>query len=157
MAVFVLHLSVVLASCASVVLQFTFIVFSMSMSGMPNKAYLFLELQRIHHFCLLWWFIFTLHIPNCVIVLLYVFNWTFLFLVAPNYSFVAWNNLLYICKGMFPSLVLSTLYGIVIQTLFDDVFKICCYYQIFGIENNRIYIHCVNMITFFMVLVLLLL
>ena len=63
---------------------------------------------------------------RCVIVvLLYVFNWIFVFLVATNCSFVAlWNDFLYMCKGMmFPLLPVSTLYGSIILTLFDNVFR----------------------------------
>ena len=63
-----------------------------------------------------------LHMPNCVIIiLLYVFNWIFLFFVAANCSFLALgNNLLYKCKGiMFPSLPVSTLCGTIIETWFD--------------------------------------
>ena len=64
--------------------------------------------------------------PNCVvIVLFYDFHWMFLFLVASNCSsFALGNNLLYKCKDiMFPSLPVSTLYGTVIKTWFDDVFR----------------------------------
>ena len=49
----------------------------------------------------------------------------FLFLVAANYSLVVLRkNLLYKSKdNMFPSLPVSTLYGTIIETLFDDVFR----------------------------------
>ena len=47
------------------------------------------------------------------------------FLVATNCSFVSLgNNLLYLCKNiMFPSLLVSILYGTIIETWFDDVFR----------------------------------
>ena len=71
--------------------------------------------------------IFTFHMPNCVIVvLLYVLYWMLLFLIATNWSFVALeNNFLYTHKGiMFPSLPVSTLYGTIIGTWFDNVFRL---------------------------------
>ena len=64
--------------------------------------------------------------PNCIIVVLfYVFNWIFVFLVAANCSFVALaNNFLYMCTDiMFPSLPVSTWYGTIIRTWFDDGFR----------------------------------
>ena len=47
----------------------------------------------------------------------------FLFVVASNCSFATLgNNLLYMCKGiMFHSLLVSTLYGTIIETWFNDV------------------------------------
>ena len=71
-------------------------------------------------------FYFTLHNPNLVIVVqLYIFSLTFEFLVTANSSIVSLgNNFLYVCNGItFPSLPESTLYGAVITTLFDDVFR----------------------------------
>ena len=61
---------------------------------------------------------------NCVIVvLLYVLIGYILFPVATNCPFVALgNNLLYMCKSIiFPLLYVSTLYGTIILTWFDDV------------------------------------
>ena len=116
----------------------------------------FLELQRIYtsfaYYCILFLHYIGLH---CVIIVLsYVFNWMFLFLVTSSCSFVAQgSNLLYKCKGiMFPLLPVSTLCGTVIEIWFDDVFRFSVNYQPYTIENNRNYIHCVNMV-FFMVLV----
>ena len=71
--------------------------------------------------------IVTLHMPNCdTVVLLYLFNWKFMFLVSTNCSSVALgNNLLYRCIGnLFPSLPVSTLYGTIIETWLDDVFRL---------------------------------
>ena len=86
MAVFVLQLLALSVSCVSIVLQFICIMFSVSISGMPNKACLFPGTSKsLHVFCLLLCSIFTLHIPNYVIiVLLHIFNWMFLFLVVAN-------------------------------------------------------------------------
>ena len=133
MAVFVLQLLALSVSYVSIELQFKCIMFSMSMSGMPNKACPFLgATKNLHIFCLLLHYVFTLHMPNWVIiVLLYVFNWMFLFSAAANCSFVSLGNiLLYKCKGtMFPSLPVFTLYGTIIETCFDDTFR-------FGVINN---------------------
>ena len=102
-------------------------MFSVLMSGIPNKGCPFPgTTKKLHIICLLMCSIFTLHMPNCVfIVLLYFFNWIFLFLVAANCSFVGQgNNLLYKCKGiMFPSLPVSTFHGAIIETWFDDTFR----------------------------------
>ena len=53
------------------------------------------------------------------------FNWMILILVTASCSFAdLGNNLLYKCKGiMFPSLPVSTLYGTIIETWFDNVFR----------------------------------
>ena len=78
-------------------------MFNMLMSGIPNKACLFPETtNNLHIFCLLLCCVFTLYMPYCLtVVLLYVFNWMFLFLVAANCSSVAiGNNLLYLWKGI---------------------------------------------------------
>ena len=91
-----------------------------------TKLSCFLELQKSYIFlCLLLCSIFTLHMPNYVIVLLHVFNRMFLFLVAANCSFdTLGNNFLCICKGiMFLSMPVSTLYSNIIRTWFDDVFR----------------------------------
>ena len=47
------------------------------------------------------------------------------YFVVTNCSFVAiGNNLLYNCKGiMFLSLPMSTLYGTIVETWFDNVFR----------------------------------
>ena len=76
-------------------------------------------------FSIVFYFYLT-NMPNCVAIILWcVFNWMFLSLVATNCSFVVLgNNLLYMYKGiMFPSLPVSTLYGIIIEIWFDDVFR----------------------------------
>ena len=85
-------------------------------------------------------------------------NWEFLFLVATNCSFVALeNNVLNSCKSiMFPSLAVSTLYGTIILTWLDDVFRLDVLYWILDIRINRFYIHHVHIIFFFLVLVWLL-
>ena len=96
----------------------------MSMSGMPNNACHFLgTTMNVYIICLIWCSIFTFHFPYCVIVLLFVFNWMFLFLVATSCSFVdLGNNLLYKYKGiMFPSLPVCMLYCTIIETWFDDL------------------------------------
>ena len=96
------------------------------MSGMPNKACTFPgTTKNLHVFSSLLCSMFTLHMPHCVIIFkFYVFNLMFLILVTTNCSFVAkGNNLLYKCKGiMFQSLPVSTLYGTIIETGFDNVF-----------------------------------
>ena len=76
-------------------------------------------------FCLLFCFVFTLHVLYCVIIiLLNVINWMFLFFYAANCFGAGGNNLLYKCKDiMFPSLPLATLYDTIIETWFDDVFR----------------------------------
>ena len=53
---------------------------------MPNKAWLCPgTTKNLHIFCLVLCSMFTLHMPNCVtVVLLFVFHWIFLFLVAAN-------------------------------------------------------------------------
>ena len=111
----------------STVFQFICRMFSVSMSGMPNKACPFPgTTKNLHIFYLLLYSIFTLHMPNCVILLLYVFNWMFLFFVATNcFFFVALgDNLFYKCKSiMFPSLPVSTSYGTITETWFDNVFR----------------------------------
>ena len=100
-------------------------LFSVSLSGMPNKACTFPgTTKNVHIFCLLLCSIFTLHLPNCVIIVLsYVFNWMLLFLVVADCSFVALgNSLVHKCKGiMFLSLPVSTLYGTTIETWLDNV------------------------------------
>ena len=53
---------------------------------------------------------------------------------------------------MFLSLHVYSLYGTIILTWFDIVF-ICYYYWTFAIKLNRIYIHSVNIIFFFLLLV----
>ena len=58
------------------------------MSGMPSKVYHFLVLQRNQIFCLLFCSIFTLHMPNCVIVVRAIP----LFFVATNCSFCTLGN-----------------------------------------------------------------
>ena len=63
--------------------------------------------------------------PNCVHVdQLYIFGLIFIFPVATNCPVVALrNNFLDIYNGiMFPSLPVSTLYGTIILTLFDNRF-----------------------------------
>ena len=49
----------------------------------------------------------------------------FLLSIAASWSFLALgNNLLYKCEGiMFPSLPVSTLYGTIIESWFDNVFR----------------------------------
>ena len=63
------------------------------MSGMPNKACLFPgATKNLHIFCTLLC-LFLHYICQIVLLLmLYIFNWTFLFLVAANCSFVALGN-----------------------------------------------------------------
>ena len=123
----VLHLSALSAFCVSIVLLVVVMMSSFSMSGMLDKACLFPGMtNEFHILSLLLCSIFTLHMPNVVIVvLLYIFNRVFLLLVATNCSFVALgNNVLYMCKHiMFPSLPVSTLYGTIILTRFGDVFR----------------------------------
>ena len=84
----------------------------------------FPELQRSYILlCLLLCSIFTLPMPNCVIFFCFMFLiGLFLFLVATNCSFVALENTFCICVKV-PSLSLSTLYGTIILTWFDDVFR----------------------------------
>ena len=52
---------------------------------------------------------------------------------------------------MFPSLPVSTLYGTVFITLFDDAFKFAVIKDHLLLKRNGIYIHCVNGIFFFLV------
>ena len=79
------------------------------MSGMPNKTCLSWNNKEVTYFLLLLCSIFTLHMPNCfIVVLLYALKGCFYFLLLP---------FLYMCKGMFLSLSVSTLYGTIILTL----------------------------------------
>ena len=69
---------------------------------MPNRAFPFHRTTKKLPFFLLLWCIFTMHISNCVIVvLLYVLNWIFAFLVGANCSFISLGiNILYMCQGI---------------------------------------------------------
>ena len=71
------------------------------------------------HLLFIFVFIFTLHMPNCVnVVLLNVFNWVFLFLVATNCSFVAiGDNLLCMCKALCFHHCLHLLYMVLLLKL----------------------------------------
>ena len=53
---------------------------------------------------------------------------------------------------MFPSLPMSTLYGTINETWFDNDFRFAVITEHLPMKNNRMYIHHVNMIIFFMVL-----
>ena len=80
--------------------------------------------KEMQNFILLLFSILTVHLPNCVIViLLYVLNLIFSFFVAASSSFVdLGNDFLNIWKGiMFPSE--STLYCTTDVAWLDDVFK----------------------------------
>ena len=100
--VFVPQLASSSASSMPVVLQLVVRMFSISISGIPsNNACPFPETTKILHIlCLLSCSNFSVHMPNCVIVVwLYVFSLMFVFLVAANCSIVAWgNNFLYMYK-----------------------------------------------------------
>ena len=126
MAMFVQQLLSVF--CVSIVLQFILIKFSMSMSGMPNKACHFLELQRSYTSFVYYCVLFLLY--TCPIVLS-LFHYTFLiecsyfWLLTIVLLLPQGNVFFYKCKGiMFPSLP-STLFGTctIIETWWDNVFR----------------------------------
>ena len=127
MAVFVLQLSVLSFLCVPIMMQFIFMTLSVSMSGIPNKAFPFPGTTKsLHIFCILLFSNLALHMPSCVIVtLLHVFTLMFLFLVAANCSIVALgNSFLDKCKGIIlQSLSVSTLLDIIPLTWFDNVYK----------------------------------
>ena len=77
----VLYLAALLGMCVPIVLMFFVRMSSISMSEMPSKACPFPGItQKLPIFCLLC-SIFTLHISNCVVVLLYVLTGYFYFLL----------------------------------------------------------------------------
>ena len=110
--VFELQFASVYASSAPIVLHLTVMMFSISISGMPNHACLFLgTTMKLHILCLLLHSNFTLHIPQlCYCCLVICFSLMFVFLVAANCSIVALgNNFFYMYNGtIFPSLPIST-------------------------------------------------
>ena len=136
MTVFVLHLLALSVSCVSIVLKFIVIIFSMSMSGIPKKACLFSATTRNFQIvCLLLCCNFTLHMPNCVtVVLLCVFNCMLLFLLAANCSFVAIGNKFYTCVKTFPSVHVYTLYGTTIEARSGDVFRFAVVTKCFSLK-----------------------
>ena len=85
MAVFVLQLLALLSFlyifCVAV---YMYNMLSMLMSSIPNKVCPFPgTTKNLHIFCLLLFSIFTLHMPNCIIIiLLYVLDVTY-FLLLP--------------------------------------------------------------------------
>ena len=89
------------------------IMLSMSISGIPNKACLFLGTKMNLHILYIIYSIFTLLVPNnCVIVL--CFNWMFLFFGCCQLFFCCpGNHYLYKCKALwnhhFPSLLYHVL------------------------------------------------
>ena len=105
---FVWQLSALSVWCVSIVLQFIYIMFSVSMAGMPKKACPYhVTTNNLHIFCLLLCFYYLTYDQLCYCCSVICFNWMFLFLVAANCSFVAFgNNLLYMHKDiLFPSLL----------------------------------------------------
>ena len=156
MAVFVQHLSPMSVSWVSIVLKFIAIMFSVSISGMPNKVCPFLRTTKnMQYFHLLSCYNLSLPIPKSVIVVLvYVFNcmatifgWCHLFFCCLRKQF------LYMCKGItFPSL-LCLVYMVLLLKLDLMMFLDFLLLLNIFIEMNRIYIHFINMIYFFMVLV----
>ena len=96
------------------------------MSGMPSKGCLFLgTTEKLHIFILLLFSVFTVHLPNCVIiVLLYILN-LMSFFIATSFSLVDLGYyLLKMWKGiMLPSLPESVLYDNNNLAWLDDVFK----------------------------------
>ena len=82
-ALFVQQLS--LPPQCSVSIKVMFMALSMSISGMSNKACPFTgTTKNLHISCLLLCSIFMLHVPNSVIVLLYVLIVYYHFLLLPN-------------------------------------------------------------------------
>ena len=91
----------------------------------------FLEPPRNYTFYVIM-FSFNPHMPNCVIVVqVYIFSLMFVSVFAANCSIVALGNtFLYMYNGIiFPSLPMSTLYGTVFMTLFDDVFRFAIFWN----------------------------
>ena len=67
LAVLVLHLSALSASCVPIVLQFIIRMSSVLISGMPKKACPFLQTTKtLQILSLLLCSIFTLYMPNCI-------------------------------------------------------------------------------------------
>ena len=120
MAVFILQLLAQSVSCVSIMLQFICVMFSLSMSCMPNQGCpLSGTTNNLHVLCLLLCSVFTFtYAQLCWYSSVMCFNGIFLFLVTANCSFVALgNNLLCKCRGIiFPLLPVSTLYGTIIET-----------------------------------------
>ena len=69
LAVSVLHLTALSVSFVPIVLQVIVRMFSISVSGMPNNACPFPgTAKKLQILCLLLFSIFSLHMPNCVII-----------------------------------------------------------------------------------------
>ena len=102
-------------------------------------------------FIIVFYFYFT-YAQLCYCCSVLYFNWMLLFLCAA-YCPLLRNHLLYMNKGiMFPSLTVSTLYGTIIETWFGSLFRFAVIMNHLLLKN-RIYIHFVNMVFFFVVLV----
>ena len=120
-----LHLFGVFVSCVCIVLQFIVKMSCISVSGIPDKTCPFHGTAEDYNFqFFMFLFFFTLHMSNCFIVSLsYVLTGYLDFLLFPIVFVAQGTNFLYMCKDIiFSSLSLSTLYGTIIITLFDDVF-----------------------------------
>ena len=102
--------------------------------------------------------IFTVHIPNCVIVvLLYVYNWIFVFLVAANCSSVTKGNIFFcFCICVMVLCSLYHLYPFYMVPLFQHALMMfsdlpvllnICYWNWYNL------FHCVNQIFLFLFLV----
>ena len=78
------------SSFISIVLQLIVSMPSVLMSGISSKGCLFLvTTKKLHIFIFLFFYFLTVHLPNCVIVvLLYVLNLMFSFFIAASCSFV---------------------------------------------------------------------
>ena len=71
-------------SCDPILLQFIVIMFSISISGMPNSACPFPgTTKKLQVFYLLLCSIFTFHMPNCVIVVLLCVLAVYLYFLLP--------------------------------------------------------------------------
>ena len=77
----------------STVLQYTVRTSEVSMFGMPSNFWpVHGTTKKLHDFCLLLCSVFTLHMPNCVSVVLLHVKAVLLVFVANNCSFVTLGN-----------------------------------------------------------------